>query len=140
MRNSGNGAEGEERAGARRGTSPLEWVVAGVSALIVLGTAGFLVREASSPPSPPRITVEVDSVVRAGQAWLVEFQARNSGHSTAAGLVIEGELMSDTGTVEKSVVTIDYVPARGKSKGGLFFTHDPRQNRLELRPKGYSRP
>lgn len=132
--------DGQKSAGARGGTSPLEWVVAGVSALVVLGTAGFLVREATGPSSPPLITVQVDTVVRAGQGWLVEFQARNSGHSTAAGLVIEGELTSDTGAVEKSEMIIDYVPARGKRQGGLFFSHDPRQNRLDIRPKGYERP
>ncbi len=133
--------KGRRESGSPDGTSGLEWVVAGLSALIVLGTAGFLVMDAFRiPPSPPRITIEVDSVVRAGPGYLVEFRARNSGQTTAAGLVIEGEIKGDTGTVEKGEVTIDYVPSEGVRKGGLFFTRDPRQHRLEIRPKGYDRP
>jgi len=122
-------------------TSPLEWVVAGLSLLLVLGVAAFLLRDAfSKPPSPPRITFEVDSVVRAGRGWLVEFRARNQGRTTAAGVEVEGELLADTGSVETSAVTIDYVPAGGSTGAGLFFSSDPRRYRLELRPKGYDRP
>jgi len=122
-------------------TSPLEWLVAGLSLLLVLGVAGFLLQDAvRSPPSPPHITLEVDSVVRAGTGYLVEFRALNAGRTTAAGLEVEGEILADTGSVETTQVTIDYVPAKGKTAAGLFFTNDPRRHRLELRPKGYDRP
>ena len=122
-------------------TSPLEWVVAGLSLLLVLGVAGFLLRDAfSNPPSPPRITCEVDSVVRAGRGWLVEFRAHHRGRTTAAGVEVEGEIVGDTGSVETSAVTIDYVPAQGNTGAGLYFSEDPRRHRLELRPKGYDRP
>ena len=127
--------------GWRGAASPLEWVVAGLSTVLVLGAAGFLLRDAvEAPPTPARITVEVDSVVPAGEGFLVEFRARNEGHTTAAGLTVEGEVQDDSGAVEKSQVTLDYVPARGTRKGGLFFTRDPRRGRLELRPQGYGRP
>ena len=129
-------------SGSSRPTaSPLEWGVAGLSTLLVLGAVGFLLHDAArGSPSHPRIAIEVDTVVRAGQGYLVEFRAWNHGQTTAAGLLIEGEIRSDTGTVEKSEVTIDYVPSEGMRRGGLFFTHDPRRNRLEIRPKGYDRP
>ncbi len=132
--------DGERPPRARGGTSPLEWVVAGLSALVVLGAAGFLVREAFGPSSPPRITIEADSVVRAGQGYLVEFRVRNGGRTTAAGLVVEGKLDGGTGPAETGEVTIDYVPAGGTRSAGLFFTRDPREGRLEIRPKGYDRP
>lgn len=130
-----------EAKGGGEGTSPLEWLVAALSALLVLGTIAFLLHAAlGSPATPPRITIQVDSVVRAGPGWLVEFRARNDGETTAAGLVVEGELRAGTGPVEKSQVTIDYVPARGVRRGGLFFTEDPRRHRLRIRPLGYDRP
>jgi uncharacterized protein (TIGR02588 family) len=129
------------RSRALRETSKLEWVVAALSLVLVLGVAGFLLHDAfGSPPSPPRITFEVDSVVRAGKGYLVEFRARNRGRTTAAGVEVEGELVSDTGSVETTGVTIDYVPAAGVTAAGLFFTEDPRKHRLEIRPKGYDRP
>lgn len=122
-------------------TSPLEWLVAGVSALLVLAAVGFLLRDALGPPqSPPRIRVEVDSVVPGGSGYLVELSVHNRGGTTAAALVIEGALRGDGGEVETSEVTIDYVPARGTRRGGLFFTGDPRAGRLRLRPMGYARP
>jgi uncharacterized protein (TIGR02588 family) len=134
-----DGGRGERRS--REGTSPLEWVVAGLGTLLVLGTAGFLVRDAASgSSSPPRITVAVDSVLPAGAGYLVEFTARNGGETTAAGLVVEGEMRSGDGSVERSEVTIDFLPAGGSRRAGLFFSEDPRGHRLEIRPKGYDRP
>jgi len=123
------------------GTSPLEWAVAAFSLLLVLGVAGFLLHDAfRSPASPPRIILQVDSVVRAGRGYLVEFRAHNTGRTTAAGLEVEGEILADTESVETTQVTIDYVPAKGSTAAGLYFANDPRRHRLELRPKGYDRP
>lgn len=128
-------------SGKRDRTSPVEWVVAGGSTLLVLATVAFLLYDALGPAeTPPRISVEVDSVVVVGGSYLVEFSARNRGQATAAGLVVEGAIHGDTGVVERSQVTVDYVPAQGARKGGLFFTRDPRGRRLEIRPLGYGRP
>lgn len=132
-------AEREDRGG-RPIASPLEWAVAALSVLLVLGAAGFLIRNAVRAPTPPRITLQVDSVVRAGEHYLVAFRAHNAGQTTAAGLTVEGEVQGDSGTVEKSQATIDYVPARGSRPGGLFFTGDPGRGSLRLRPMGYERP
>jgi|SRR5215218_52965 len=126
---------------AREMPSPLEWAVGALSLALVLAVAGFILHDAfRNPASPPRITFEVDSIVRAGRGYLVEFRARNSGRSTAAGVEVEGELLGDSGTVETTQVTIGYVPARGTTSAGLFFSEDPRRYRLEIRPKGYDRP
>lgn len=133
--------DGREGPRPREGTSPLEWVVAGLSAVLVMGAAAFLLHDAAAgTASPPRITITVDTVVPAGTGWLVEFRAHNGGRTTAAELLVEGTIRSDTGTVERSEVTIGYVPAAGKRKAGLFFSEDPRRHRLEIRPKGYDRP
>lgn len=132
---------GRESGGDRGGAaSPLEWVVAAVSALLVLGAAGFLLRSGMQPQTPPLVTLQVDSVVRAGERWLVEFRAHNGGRTTASGLVVEGELRGGPGEVERSRATLDYVPARGSQRGGLYFGADPRRGRLRLRPLGYERP
>jgi uncharacterized protein (TIGR02588 family) len=122
-------------------TSLWEWAAAALSTVVVLGAIGFMLNEAFTvPSSPPMITVRVDTIVAAGSGYVVEFRAQNSGQTTAAGLTIEGELRSDTGTVEKSNVTIDYVPAGSHRRGGLLFTHDPARYTLQIQPKGYDRP
>jgi uncharacterized protein (TIGR02588 family) len=132
---------GGEEGDGKNPVSPWEWVAAGVSALLVLGVVGIMLHEGLDAPStPPLIDVRVDSVIAVSGGYLVEFTAHNSGQSTAAGVTIEGELKADTGAVEKSGVTIDYVPAEAHRKGGLYFSKNPRQYRLEIRPRGYDRP
>lgn len=129
------GGDGKEK------TSRWEWAVGTVSALLVLGTIGFMLYQGlTAPGTSPRITLQVDTIVEAEKGYVVEFRARNRGNSTAAGLGVEGELKSDTGTVETSEATVDYVPGHSERRGGLFFTEDPRRYTLELRPKGYDRP
>ncbi len=124
-----------------RGTSPWEWVVAALSGVLVLGAIGFMLQEAlSEPSSPPRIEIAVDTIIATRNGYVVEFRATNRGTTTAAGLTVEGELKSATGSVEKSEVTVQYVPAEASRQGGLFFSHDPQRYQLEIRPKGYARP
>jgi uncharacterized protein (TIGR02588 family) len=122
-------------------TSTAEWIVAALSAALVLGVVGFLINDGvRSPATPPDVTVEVDSIQPAGPGYLVLFRAENRGRSTAAEVVVEGELEADTGRVETSETTLDYVPAGGVERGGLYFRRDPRTFRLRLRAQGYRDP
>lgn len=133
----------ERKQGSRRRqpTSQWEWVAAGISTLLVLGAVGFMGYEALVGPSgPPRLRIEVDSIMAAQGGYLVEFRVHNSGPATAAALLVKGELHADTGTVETSEVTIQFVPGEAARRAGLYFSHDPRLYRLEIRPKGYDRP
>lgn len=131
----------EDRAGGSPGTSPIEWAVAAVSALLVLGVIGYLLYEAlAEPQTPPAIEVTVEAVQAVGNGYLVEFEAQNRGQTTAAGLAVEGTLRRGAEAVETASATLDYVPAEGSRRGGLYFTEDPRGYRLELRPIGYGRP
>lgn len=121
--------------------SPWEWAFAVISAIVVLGAIGALLYEAfAEPATPPRIEIMVDTILDTGTGYTVQFRAHNRGNTTAAGLVVEGELTSDTGSVETSSVTIPYVPPRAMREAGLIFAHDPRQFTLELQAKGYDLP
>ena len=122
-------------------TSTAEWIVAIVSSALVLGVLGFLIHDGvRSPGTPPYVTVEVDSIQTAGPGFVVLFRAVNSGRSTAAEVVVQGELEADSGRVETSETVLDYVPAEGEQGGGLYFRHDPRRSRLRLRAQGYREP
>ena len=122
-------------------TSISEWIVAIVSAALVLALLGYLIYDGTrSPRTPPDVTVEVDSIQKAGSGYLVLFRARNNGRITAAEVVVEGELEPESGKVERSETTIDYVPARGEQRGGLYFRTDPQRSRLRLRAHGYRDP
>jgi uncharacterized protein (TIGR02588 family) len=118
-----------------------EWIVAGVGLVLVAGVIGFLLYEAlSSNRLPPDVKLSVDSVVQTRNGFLVRITAVNSGGITAEGVDIEGELRSGTEPVERSQTTIDYLPPRSQKKAGLFFTRDPRQLELHVRPLGYEEP
>lgn len=122
-------------------TSPTEWLVAAASAALVAGVVGFLIYDGvRSPSTPPDVTIEIDSIQAAGPGHLVLFRVRNTGRTTAAEVVVEGALEGDTGRVEVSETTIDYVPAGGLQRAGLYFSHDPRRLRLRLRAQGYREP
>jgi uncharacterized protein (TIGR02588 family) len=122
-------------------TSKAEWIVAAVSAALVLGVLGFLIYDGvRHPATPPDVTIEVDSIQQAGAGYLVLFRARNRGRSTAAEVLVRGELQADTGAVETSETLLDYVPGGGDQQGGLYFAHDPRQLRLRLRAHGFREP
>lgn len=131
--------DGRERhpAGSR-----WEWVAAVISFLLVATAIVFLIYDAvGSPPSAPAIEITVDSVVTAGKGYLVEFTARNSSASTAAVVVVEGMFRSADGAeVETSQVTFDFLPGHSRRAAGFFFTRDPREGTLEIRPLGYARP
>jgi uncharacterized protein (TIGR02588 family) len=117
------------------------WGIALLGLALVLGSIGFMLYEAAAgDSSPPDVTLRVDSILPTRNGFLVEFRAINEGGSTAEGLTVEGELGNGTEVMETSNTTIEYVPSHSERKGGLFFTSDPRQYKLQLRAKGYEKP
>lgn len=140
-RGSDGGSEERNHHGGHSDTSPLEWVLAAFSALLILGAIGHFLYEAlAEPATPPEVRVTVEAIRRVGDGYLVEFRAENRGHATAARVNVEGTLERGMETVETASATIDYVPASGSRRGGLYFTEDPRAYELEVRPTGYDRP
>jgi uncharacterized protein (TIGR02588 family) len=122
-------------------TSTAEWIVAGVSAALVLGVLGYLIQDGlRRPATPPDVRIEIDSVQASGPGYLVLVRAVNRGRATAAEVMVEGMLEADTGQVEIAQTTIDYVPGGGEQRAGLYFTRDPRGLQLRLRAHGYREP
>jgi uncharacterized protein (TIGR02588 family) len=132
---------GTQQGEQKQEPSRAEWIVGIACAVVVLAAVGYLFYQAVSRPSlPPMVTLHVERVVPMRSGFLVEIRAINEGSTTAANLMVEGALMRDTVAVEKSTATISFVPAGTEREGGLFFTQDPRQYRLEVRPTGFDRP
>ena len=118
-----------------------ELIAAGVSALTVGGMIVFLLRQALLGPSvPAAVAVRVIDVSQAGGLYRVEVAATNSGTGTAAALGLEGSLKRDTTIVETSAVTVDYRPGGAERRAVLWFSRDPRQYRIEVRPTGHDLP
>jgi uncharacterized protein (TIGR02588 family) len=120
-----------------------QWVIAGVGALLILGTAGYLVyRGMAAPETPPDVKLHVLRIEASGDGYVAVVEARNHGAKTAAGLKIVGELLRSGESIEQSEFVIDYLPPDSLREGGLFFSNDPRAEGMELRmePAGYHEP
>ncbi|HWP43712.1 MAG TPA: TIGR02588 family protein, partial [Blastocatellia bacterium] len=128
--------------GAKPEGPPLaEWVVAAFGLLLVGGTIGFLLYQAvAGGTSPPDIVVEMDSISPVSGGYLVTVRVINQGESTAEGVVIEGTLRQGENSLEKAQTTLDYIASQSETRGGLFFTKDPRQFQLQLQALGYEQP
>lgn len=125
----------------RHETSPWEWVLGAVSMVLILGLLGYFgVQALSTEPGVPVVHASARAVRPQGDVFLVEVDLRNSGEATAAGLTLEGVLLAGDSVVERSRLTLDYLPAGGHQQLGLFFRRDPRELRLEVRAHGYQRP
>lgn len=121
-------------------TSALEWIAAGVGLALLLAVLGVIGREALAGESsqPASIAVVPTKFVALDHGYLVEFEAINRSSATAAAVTIEGKVESGADP-ETATATLDYVAGHARSKGGLFFTQDPR-GRLQLRALGYQEP
>ena len=132
-------ASGE--AGAAPAVSLWERIVAGLGALLVVAAVGYLGWYAlGHRSSPPQLSAETLSIAPAGTGFLVAFQIRNSGDTTAEDLQVEGALREGGRTVERSLARIQFVPSHSTREGGLLFSRDPRGYELVIRPMGYSKP
>lgn len=110
--------------------------------LMVLSTLGALIYETvSGDGGPPDIVVWAEEVVPLDGRYLVRFTAFNQGEETGAQVLVRGELRGAAGELlDRREVHLDYVPARSRQQGGLYFSQDPRQGKLLLYVEGYSAP
>jgi uncharacterized protein (TIGR02588 family) len=150
----GGKAAGRSKAGREKdktkanggggGTSPWEWAVAAVGGLILAAIVGFLVYEAIArpPQTKPEITATGGVAVKlASGTFLVPITVKNAGHETGAGVTVSGALIDDgDAVIEESAVTFAFVPQHSRETGGLYFSADPGQYRLEMRVEGYTDP
>ena len=129
-----------KEAGERTGRL-FEWVLAGVSALLVAALVGFLILEAlDNSGGPARLESSVISIEPSGSRYLVRFTMTNSGDATAASVLVEGELSSDGEVVETTETTFDYIPAQSQRDGALLFSINPATSELSIVAKGYKEP
>jgi uncharacterized protein (TIGR02588 family) len=122
-------------------TSLAEWTVAGLGALFVAVTIGYLIYfEFTTSSSPPDIDVRIQDISRQGSNYVVSFDVRNKSPRTAANLRVVGDLSANGTSLESSDVVFDYVPAFSSRHDGLLFQHDPSAKKLEIRALSFISP
>ena len=118
-------------------TPALEWIAAGLGALVallILGTIGWQAITGDDDPVP-LLSASVESVTPAGAGHVVTVRVTNASSRTAAAVQVEGEIDG-----EVSGATVDYVPGHGEASAGLLVAADPRKSPLKLRVTGYEHP
>jgi uncharacterized protein (TIGR02588 family) len=134
--------DGQTEEEVSNAASSWEWAIASVGAVAILSLIAFFIFQGMvEEKAPADVVIQQQPVVQVQGGYLVPIQMRNLGANTAEGLEVEGTLKGRAGnTIETSETTVEYLPPYSKVEGGLFFTKDPRQYNLELRPKGYEVP
>lgn len=118
----------------------VEWIVGAGSTLLVTLLIGWITWEAlTNEREPPAFVVRPLATEAVADGYRVEFSVENTAGSTAAAVVVHGDLETD-GETERNDVTFDYVPARSQAKGAFFFTSDPRAGNLTIRAVSYTEP
>ena len=120
-----------------------EWVVAGIGALLVAGTIGYLIvlatlRRDATPPDGARSSRSACSSCRAA-GWSSSARSMTAARPPRS-CWSKASCAAPSGASETSEATIDYLPARSEREGGLIFSRDPRGHELRLRAKGYAQP
>lgn len=124
-----------------QGTSVIEWLAAGLGGMLFATMIGYMVVVGlNRTDGPPVVEIFATSTTRLGGAFIVKFEARNTGAQTLSGLTVHAALSEGDKEVETSDVTIDYLPTGSKRSGGFFFKHDPNAYVLEMTPKSYMDP
>lgn len=132
-------AEPEQEAPPQQ-ESVWEWIVAGIGFFLVAGIVGVLLYDSVQPKLPPAVIVQAQAIRTVPGGYLVEFRATNAGGYGAAGVTIQGELLTGEEAVETSDASLSYLAAGSDAAGGLYFERDPSQFQLKLRALGYQEP
>jgi uncharacterized protein (TIGR02588 family) len=122
--------------------TPLWEKLVGVAGFILLCIAiGVLANNViSGDESPPLITFENIEIATDVNGFRVDVEVVNSGGTSVSDLEIEGHVRRGDGSTEISSLRFDYLPAQSRRAGGLFFTTDPGNGNIELRPKSFIEP
>jgi uncharacterized protein (TIGR02588 family) len=120
----------------------IEWIAAGIGAVVVVGLLTLLLIKAVhwQASAPPMMHVEPQRVVAGTGGYILEVRVVNAADNTGANVQVEGTLKRGGSDVETSNAMVAYVPGHAHVKAGLQFSRDPRQYEMQLRITGYEEP
>lgn len=121
---------------------PAEWVIGGISAVLILMLVFYLGYHATTTQGrAPDFVATVGKLGKAGELFHVDVTVTNAGGETAAGVVLQATLEAEGETVETVQIQFDYLPAGSTRRGAFMFRNDPsRADDLRLEVLGYTDP
>jgi uncharacterized protein (TIGR02588 family) len=119
----------------------LEWLVFGISLVLVVLTFAYLIREAiTTEETPPDIVVLLGEPRSSSGGSMVPVVTTNRGGRTAEDVQITVTLDLPDGSSEESVILIPFLPRESKRQGWATFRSDPRSGRLQVSGIGFQSP
>lgn len=108
--------------------------------ILVAGATGFMLYQGTQTNTPPDLSVHPRQIILTNSGYLVQLDVTNQGGSTAANVLVTGELIDGSAPIESREITFDYLPPHSTRQGGLIFRHDPHQFELQLHAQGFKEP
>lgn len=120
----------------------LEWLVFGVSALLLLSVLGYLIYDAVRLGSePPAIEITLGNARPSGEQFMIPVRVYNAGDRAAEGVLVEVALMRGDEELEAAEFEAAFVPRNSTSNGWVVFTIDPTMaDTIDARVLGYQQP
>jgi uncharacterized protein (TIGR02588 family) len=119
----------------------IEWVTGLFSAVLVISLIGFVGKAAlMDQDTSPDLSSTVVRTEARSDGYQILFEISNKSSETAAGVVVHGEIVQGGTTLERTEITLDYVPGRSRAKGGFIFRTNPDGKDIRLRAAAFSEP
>ena len=119
----------------------MEWLTGLVSAALIATLIGYVGWNAATDVMvPPEFAIEATGMERMTGGYRITFDIENRANTSAAAVIVRGELLRGDESVESVDVTFDYVPGESQSSGAILFSTDPGSAQLTLRAIGYTDP
>jgi uncharacterized protein (TIGR02588 family) len=140
--NKDENSNGESPEDGPAPAGPLEIIATIVSALLIAGLIGVLVRDALHPNLPPAFEVRAEAMQSSGASYRVPLHVRNAGDESAKSVVVHVELTAADTAVSETEVTLDWLPGRSTREAVAVFSRRDAQAATGVRAevRGYAVP
>lgn len=139
-KNTGERDRTQEARHPSRGRLLAEWVSLGISLVLILGVAGYLLYEALNQKTRlvvAEVTPRLEQTRHERSLYVVPIEVRNPGTHTLRNLKIEVTYTGSDGKEESRELEIDYLGEKSTQTLYVHLEEEPRAARLAAAPQSY---
>ncbi len=117
-----------------------EWISLGVSVVLLVATASYLVVQGLRGQSafvPVTVTVLENEAATVASQYILPIEVHNLGQQTIRAFTGEISIPLSDDETESHEFTIDYLGVRAREKVYVYFDHDPRCRDVRAKPLTY---
>ena len=132
---------GEKSKERNAGRKLAEWVTLGISALIILFLAGYLLLQVfrgNEPMVPVEVKLGLDETQQVAGRFVLPVHIMNNGQQTLRDLKLELTYQPPEATEPESTdLQVDYLGELSAQTVYFYFEHPPGELKIEARPASY---